>query len=105
MQPAFCNEPYYKAYYKERAFLLRVRNKEVNMILAVKCGICGNWMPAMKTKKGRPWLYCGKCRYGFMLMAKVGMQNFEKVAQEINESDLVPETRKKYQEKMQATEQ
>ena len=75
------------------------------MILAIKCSICGNWMPALKTKKGRPWLYCGKCRYGFMLMANVGIQNFEKAAQEINESDLIPETRKKYQEKMQAAEQ
>ncbi len=75
------------------------------MILAIKCPLCGNLMPAMKTAKGRPWLYCGKCRYGFMLMAKVGIQNFEKAAQEISESNLIPETRKKYQEKMQATEQ
>lgn len=75
------------------------------MVLAVKCPLCGNWMPAMKTKKGRPFLYCGKCRFGFMLVAKAGMENFEKVAQEINESQLIPETRKKYDEKIRAAEE
>lgn len=75
------------------------------MVLAVKCPLCGNWMPAMKTKKGRPFLYCGNCRYGFMLVAKAGMQNFEKVAQEINESQLIPETRKKYDEKVRAAKE
>ena len=105
MQPASYNEFRNKTCYKERVFLLRAYNKEVSMILAIKCPLCGNWMPALKTKKGRPWLYCGKCRYGFMLMANVGIQNFEKAAQEINESDLIPETRKKYQEKTQAAEQ
>ena len=75
------------------------------MILAIKCSLCSNWMPALKTKKGRPWLYCGKCRYGFMLMANVGIQNFEKIAKEINESDLIPETRKMYEKKMQVVEE
>ena len=64
------------------------------MMLAIKCPLCGHWMPALKTKKGRPFLYCGNCRYGFMLVAKKGMDNLDKVAQEISESDLVPETRK-----------
>lgn len=55
-------------------------------------------MPALATKRGRPFLYCGHCRYGFMILAKVGMDAFDKACQEINESELIPETRKKYQE-------
>ena len=98
VQPASYNESRNKTYYKERVFLLRACNKEVSMILAIKCSLCGNWMPALKTKKGRPFLYCGHCRYGFMILAKVGMDAFNNACQEINESDLIPETRKKYQE-------
>lgn len=64
------------------------------MGLALRCPICGNWMPAIKTKKGRPFLYCGREKYGFMLATKVGMETFNKVAQQISESDLIPETRK-----------
>lgn len=69
------------------------------MVTAVKCPLCGNWMPVLTTKKGRPFLYCGKCRFGFMLLAKPAIEALEKVCKEINESDLLPETRKKYNEK------
>jgi len=55
-------------------------------------------MPALATKRGRPFLYCGHCRYGFMLLAKPGMEALNKSCQEISDSDLIPETRKKYQE-------
>lgn len=69
------------------------------MLYAIKCPLCGNWMPVLTTKIGNPFLYCGKCRYGFMLLAKAGKEALTKVAKEINESDLLPETRKKYNEK------
>ena len=68
------------------------------MVWAVKRPLCGNWMPVLATKKGRPFLYCGHCRYGFMVPAKVGMGNLNKACQEISESGLIPETHKKYQE-------
>lgn len=74
------------------------------MVAAVKCALCGNWMPVLTTKRGKPFLYCGHCRYGFMILAKSGIETLNKVAQEISESDLIPETRKKYNEKKAATE-
>ena len=74
------------------------------MMLAIKCPLCGHWMPALKTKKGRPFLYCGNCRFGFMIVARRGIENFENAAHEISESQLIPETRKKCEEKLEATE-
>ncbi len=74
------------------------------MVTAVKCPLCGNWMPVLTTKRGKPFLYCGHCRYGFMLLAKPGIEALNKIAQQINESELIPETRKKYNEKKAATE-
>ena len=69
------------------------------MLYAIRCPLCNNWMPVLITKKGAPFLYCGNCHYGFMLLAKAGKDALAKVSQEINESDLLPETRKKYNEK------
>ena len=69
------------------------------MVTAVRCPLCNNWMPVLTTKKGKPFLYCGKCRYGFMVLAKSGIEALNKVVTEVSESDLLPETRKKYNEK------
>lgn len=64
------------------------------MILAIKCPLCGNWMPVLKTKKGRPFAYCGREKFSLMVVTKVGMEAVDKVAQEVSESDLIPETKK-----------
>ena len=69
------------------------------MISAVKCSLCENWMPVLTTKKGKPFLYCGHCRYGFMVLAKSGIEALNKAVKQINESDLIEPTRKKYNEK------
>ena len=64
------------------------------MILVLKCPLCGNWMPILTTKKGRPYAYCGKEKFGFMVVTKVGMEAVDRVAQEVSESELIPETKK-----------
>lgn len=69
------------------------------MVAVVRCSLCKNWMFVLTTKKRKPFLYCGKCRYGFMLLAKSGIEALNKVVTEVSESDLAPETRKKYNEK------
>ena len=69
------------------------------MVTVIKCPLCGNWMCVLTTKRGKPFLYCGSCRYGFMLLAKTGIEALDKVSTQVNESELIPETRKKYNEK------
>ncbi len=49
------------------------------MLLAVRCAGCNNWMSILAAKKGKAFLYLGHCRYGFMLLAKSGIEAFEKV--------------------------
>ncbi len=75
------------------------------MILAIKCPLCGNWMPVTRTKKGRPFVYCGKERYGYMVVTKVGMEAVDRIAQEISESELIPETKKWLDNKKAKTEE
>ena len=75
------------------------------MVTAVKCPLCGNWMPVLTTKRGKPFLYCGRCRYGFMVLAKPGIEALNKVAQQISESDLLAETRKWYNKKKYGEEE
>lgn len=69
------------------------------MVTVVRCPLCNNWMCVLTTKRGKPFLYCGNCRYGFMLLAKVGIEALNKVIKQVSESELIPETRKKYDEK------
>jgi len=56
-------------------------------------------MPILKMKKRRPFVYCGIEKFGFMILTKVGMEAVDKVAQDISESDLIPETRKCWEKK------
>jgi len=56
-------------------------------------------MPILKTKKGRPFVYCGIEKFGFMILTKVGMEAVDKVVQDMSESDLIPETRKCWEKK------
>ena len=69
------------------------------MVSVVRCALCNNWMFVLTTKYGKPFLYCGKCRYGFMLLAKSGIEALNEVVTEVSESELLPETRKKYKDK------
>lgn len=69
------------------------------MVTVVRCPLCNNWMFVLSTKNSKPFLYCGKCRYGFILVAKSGIGALNKVVTEVSESDLLPETLKKYKEK------
>ena len=68
-------------------------------LTTVKCGLCDNWMASMVTKRGAPFLYCGVCKYGFMLLAKEGKDNFSSKAQEIDETDLPEPTKKWFKDK------
>ena len=68
-------------------------------MVAIKCPLSDHWMPVITTKRGKPFLYCGHCRYGFMLLAKPSMEALNKSCQEISESQLDPETRKWYRKK------
>lgn len=69
------------------------------MVTVLRCPLCNNWMPVLTTKRNKPFLYCGNCRYGFMLLAKSGIEALNKVVKQVSESELIPETRKKYDEK------
>ena len=74
------------------------------MLCTVKCSLCGNWMSAIETANGKPALYCGICRYGFLLVAKEAIDNFNKSCQQIEESDLPPPTLEYYRKKMGGNE-
>ena len=65
-------------------------------LCTVKCSICGNWLSRSVTKRGKPFLYCGRCGYGTMLLRKSAAQALDKVCQNISESDLIAETLKKH---------
>lgn len=67
---------------------------------SVRCPLCGMWLSRTTTKKGKPFLYCGRCGYGTMLLRKSGIQTLDKVCQEITESDLPGETLKKHRSKL-----
>lgn len=56
-------------------------------------------MFVLSTKRNKPYIYCGKCRFGFMLLAKPAIQALSEVVKEVSESELPIETRKKYNEK------
>jgi len=66
---------------------------------SVKCPICGNWMSRSTTKRGKPYLYCGRCAGGFMVLKEATAKKLDTVCQQISESDLIPETLKKHREK------
>ncbi|MBA7689674.1 hypothetical protein ES703_98182 [subsurface metagenome] len=73
-------------------------------MLSVKCALCGNWMSCVETpKKGIPHLWCGICRYGFLLVTKEAIDNLNKSCQEIDESDLPPPTLEFYKKKVEAS--
>jgi len=51
-------------------------------------------MPILKTKKGRPFGLLRHREVRLYILTKVGKDAVDKVAQDISESDLIPETRK-----------
>lgn len=69
-------------------------------LCTIRCPICGNWLSRTTTKRGKPFLYCGRCGYGTMLLRGKAVETLDVVCQNITESDLIPETRKKHQEKL-----
>jgi len=69
-------------------------------ICTLKCSICGSWCAAIKTKRDKPFLYCAKCGYGYSLFAKRGIKNFFETCQEIEETELIPETLAWYKKKL-----
>ena len=73
------------------------------MLCTVKCPLCGNWMACRKTPNGKPHLFCGICRYGFLLISKKAIDNLNKSCQEIQESDLPPPTLEYYRKKVEAS--
>lgn len=66
---------------------------------SVKCAVCGEWMSRTLTKTGKPYLYCGHCGIGFMVLRKETAQALDTACQNIEEKDLPPETLKKQREK------
>lgn len=74
------------------------------MLCTVKCPLCGNWMSAIETPNGKPALYCGICRYGFLLVSKDAIDHLTKSCQEIQESNLPTPTLEYYRKKMGSNE-
>lgn len=68
-------------------------------LCTIKCGICGGYMSRTTTKRGQPYLYCGKCGLGFMVLKKASIEALDTVCENITEADLPPETLRKYQGK------
>ena len=68
-------------------------------LCTVKCPICKNYMSRSITKRGKPFLYCGKCGYGTMLLRGSAIKALDIVCQTISEKDLPPETLKKHRER------
>ena len=66
---------------------------------SVKCPLCGSWMSRTVTKRGKPFLYCGKCGYGAMLLRGSAIKALDIVCKTISEKDLPSETLKKHREK------
>jgi len=44
-------------------------------------------MPILKTKKRSPFAYCGREKYGCMLVTERGINAVDRVAQEVSKSD------------------
>lgn len=65
----------------------------------VKCPLCGSWMSRTLTKRSKPFLYCGSCGFGMMLLRKSAAEALDRVCENITEKDLPPETLKKQREK------
>ena len=56
-------------------------------------------MSRTTTKKGKPFLYCGRCGVGSMILRQSAIDALNKVCQSISESDLPPETLRKHQQR------
>ena len=69
-------------------------------ICTIKCPLCGNFMASLVTKRGAPFIYCGICRFGSMLLAKSGKDNFSNACQEIETSELPSATLEWYNKKI-----
>jgi len=69
-------------------------------LCSIRCPICGNWLSRTTTKRGKPFLYCGHCGYGTMLLRGSAIKDLDVVCQTISESDLPPETLKKHRSKL-----
>lgn len=59
-------------------------------LCTIKCGICGGYMSRTTTKRGQPYLYCGHCRIGFMVLKKATAEALDKVCENVEEKDLPP---------------
>ncbi|NVM22993.1 MAG: hypothetical protein HWN68_14580 [Desulfobacterales bacterium] len=64
-------------------------------LCTVRCSICGGYMSRTTTKRGKPFLYCGRCGLGSMVLRQSTIDALNKVCQSISESDLPGETLKK----------
>jgi len=74
------------------------------VLCTVKCPLCGNWMSCIETPNGKPYLFCGICRYGFLLISKESIENLNKSCQEIQESGLSAPTLEYYRKKVGASD-
>jgi len=68
-------------------------------ICTIKCPLCGNFVASLVTKRGAPFLYCGICKFGFMILAKTGKDNLANACQEIDISQLPKPTLEWYNKK------
>jgi len=68
-------------------------------ICTFKCNVCGNWCASFTTKNNKPYLYCGECGYGHMILSKQGIEHFYEACQEVNETELIPKTLAWYKKK------
>lgn len=66
---------------------------------SVKCAVCGEWMSRTITKRGAPYLYCGRCGVGFMVLRKETAQALNATCKIIKEKDLPPKTLEKHRQR------
>jgi len=74
------------------------------MLDTVRCSLCNNWMANVQSLNNQPRLYCGVCKYGFMLMSVEAIENLGKACERINESDLPPRTLSWYKKRVESAE-
>lgn len=72
------------------------------MLDTIRCPLCHNYMANIETPNGKPALYCGVCRYGFLLVSREGQENLSKSCERIEESQLPGATLDWYKKKVES---
>ncbi len=70
-------------------------------LCTVHCPICKGFLARSTSKRGQPILRCGVCRFSILLLKKSTKEALDGVCQNIEESDLPPETLEKHRQSQQ----